>query len=121
MVSYKKYITREYVRANPDLVFLFGDNVASYGRAGQAKEMRSEPNCYGIPTKWFPSREESAYFTDIKFEKIKIYIDDAFAAVPKDKHIVISSGGIGTGLAELPKRAPKVLAYILKKIEELNV
>jgi hypothetical protein len=46
-----KHITREMVRADPSTVFVFGDNMARNGLAGQAKEMRGEPNAIGVPTK----------------------------------------------------------------------
>ena len=49
-----RFITREYVRANPDKIFLFGDNLEQRGLGGQAAAMRGEPNAVGIPTKKRP-------------------------------------------------------------------
>lgn len=87
---------------------------------GQAAECRGQPNCIGIPTKKFPNMEQSSFFTDNQFEYIIPYIDAAFDEIPKDIIVVIPTDGIGTGLAMLPTRAPKIYKYILKRIEQLN-
>ncbi len=47
----RELIRREDVRAEPDKIFLFGDNLKESGYGGQAKEMRGEANARGIPTK----------------------------------------------------------------------
>ncbi len=46
----KKY-TRAYIRAHPDWLFVFGDNMMRRGFGGQAAEARGEPNAIGIATK----------------------------------------------------------------------
>lgn len=46
-----RHISRAYVRANRDKLFLFGDNLERRGFGGQAAAMRAEPNAVGIPTK----------------------------------------------------------------------
>lgn len=57
-----QFITREYVRANRDKLFLFGDNLERRGLGGQAAAMRDEPNAIGIPTKKSPSYKNAAFF-----------------------------------------------------------
>jgi len=47
-ILYQDQIKRDDLRAHPDRIYLFGDNVARQGRGGQAKEMRGEPNALGI-------------------------------------------------------------------------
>lgn len=119
-IWYKGDITREFVQANPDYIFLFGDNTIRQGYGGQAKEMRGEPNAIGIVTKRFPSMEFGSLFTDDDFEEAKRYIDMDFARIPDScKTIVIPYAGLGTGRALLNKYAPKIYDYILKKIEQL--
>jgi hypothetical protein len=54
MIIYQKYIKREDLRANPTVLYVFGDNEARTGLGGQAKEMRGEPNAVGIATKASP-------------------------------------------------------------------
>ena len=41
------WITRDDLRANRDLIYVFGDNVERAGRRGLAREMRGEPNAHG--------------------------------------------------------------------------
>jgi hypothetical protein len=114
-----KLITRAYVRANPDTLFVFGDNMEQRGYGGQAKEMRGEPNVVGVPTKRSPSRDEGAYFSDAMWwhdPTIKAAIDEAFQtlvmALKAGKDVVIPADGLGTGKAELPSRAPDIYSYI---------
>lgn len=60
--SERKHITREMLRAEPDTLFVFGDNMKERGFGGQAKEMRGEPNAVGIPTKWEPTNADRSFF-----------------------------------------------------------
>lgn len=115
-MRYANYITRAMVRAEPKTLFVFGDNMARIGFGGQAKEMRGEINTVGIPTKWKPSHAESSYLRDDDFERVRPEIDAAFVRLTL--HLVIGgdivwpTAGIGTGLAELPERAPLIWNYI---------
>lgn len=122
-------ITRDFVKANPDMLFVFGDNMAGVGLGGQAREMRGEPNAIGVPTKWTPNRTPAAYFSDEDWwidSRCPIYftICTAFrsieAALAAGRDVVMPADGLGTGLAELPRRAPKIHAYIEKWIERLE-
>jgi hypothetical protein len=119
-----QFITRENVRANRDKLFLFGDNLERRGLGGQAAAMRGEPNAIGIPTKKSPSYRSDAFFSDDEFEKNKTAIDAAFAEVSRAatdsiRAIVIPSAGLGTGRAQLAKRAPRTFAYLHQKLTEL--
>ena len=64
IVEKMAWITREIVQANPDKIFLFGDNLLRVGLGGQAGATRGEPNAVGIPTKKTPAGDEAASFTD---------------------------------------------------------
>jgi len=119
-----KFITREMVRANRDKLFLFGDNLERRGYGGQAAAMRGEPNAIGIPTKKSPTYKAGAFFTDLEFEQNKDAIDAAFAEITNAvtdsiRAIVIPSNGLGTGRAQLDKRAPRTFAYLQKRLDEL--
>lgn len=125
MIQRLKYITREYVKANPDKLFLFGDNLEQRGFGGQAAAMRGEPNAVGIPTKKKPSREESAFFSDDEFELNKSAIEAALSPVfiaVSDNNItvVIPADGLGTGRAELDRRAPRTFAYLQRRLADLE-
>lgn len=110
-----RFITRKYVRANRDKLFVFGDNLERRDFGGQAAEMRGEPNALGIPTKKRPSYNSGAFFTDAEFEQNKAAIDAAFAkilaSVSDSIRVVIPSDGLGTGRAQLDRRAPRTFAY----------
>jgi hypothetical protein len=122
-VEHMELITREYVRANRDKVFLFGDNLMQIGYGGQAAAMRGEPNAIGIPTKRRPDSETDAFFSDRHFEHQKWFIDRAFKkleAWPEGTVVVIPSAGLGTGLAELDQRSPKTFAYLVDQLAVLG-
>lgn len=123
-VERMRFITREYIRANPDWIFLFGDNLVQRGFGGQAAAMRGEPNAVGIPTKKRPSYSPDAFFIDTEFDQNKAAIDLAFnrlaeAVTNAIQAIVIPSDGLGTGRAELDKRAPRTFAYLQSRLKEL--
>lgn len=119
------FITREYVRANRDKLFLFGDNLDRKGYGGQAAAMRGEPNAIGIPTKKSPNNSASVFFSDNEFEQNKAAIDAAFAEIARSvtdsiRGIVIPSDGLGTGRAQLDSRAPRTFGYLQQKLIELS-
>lgn len=128
-VIYFKWILRSDLTSHPDWIFLFGDNAMRIGLGGQAKMMRNEPNAIGIRTKWAPYRDKEAYFSDEQYVRIcdMIHCDlvPVAEALRQGKTVVIPKDGLGTGLSDLPKRAPKVFEflrseiYALEKIEPL--
>lgn len=54
-------ITKEYLRANPSHIFVFGDNCFRTGHGGAAK-LRHEPNVYGFITKRSPDYLDASFF-----------------------------------------------------------
>lgn len=120
------YITRSFVKAHPDHIFLFGDNLAGKGFGGQAAAMRGEPNAVGIPTKKYPSNSSEAFFCDSEIEQNREAIDLAFdrlsALISSGmKFVVIPADGLGTGRAQLQERAPLTFAYLQKRLRELSL
>lgn len=116
-------LTKDLVEANPDLIYLFGDNLQRTGTAGQATiRHASTKNVVGIPTKKKPATTEDAYFTDSDedFEIFKKGVDEALASIPAGKTVVMPSAGIGTGLAQLPTRAPRLFAYLQQRLKSLG-
>ena len=126
MVIRQKIIIRTEVRAHPERLYVFGDNMARRGYGGQAGEMRGESNAIGVPTKWRGERDDGAYFTNDDWLNgdVRTAICDAFAqieeALNEGRDVVIPSDGLGTGLAELPQRAPKLHAWIENRIAYLE-
>jgi hypothetical protein len=106
------------LRKYPKILFVFGDNMLEQGMGGQAKEMRGEPNAVGIPTKFLPSYEDKAFFSDDDLYRVKYRIDDRvlklFCHASDDGQIVWPKAGIGTGLADLRNKAPAIWDLIEK-------
>lgn len=124
---YQKHILRAHLKANPQVLFVFGDNVKRSGFRGQAAEMRGEPNAVGIATKWAPSMSTSAMFYDTQLDAIERLVEQDIAVVVRaledNKIVVWPTDGIGTGLSQLPQNAPKVWAgfeYMRKKLEKIG-
>lgn len=112
----QKWIMRADLKNNPDTIYIFGDNTERVGLGGQAKEMRGEPNAIGVATKWAPASDDAAFFSDDRFSEICLILDEdmepVFTAALAGKTIVVPADGLGTGLSELPQRAPKCNRYL---------
>jgi hypothetical protein len=79
MIIYQSRIYRADLRANPDVLYVFGDNAIRRGYGGQAGEMRGEPNARGVATKWSPGNHPNDYFSDLQYDKaIQIIDEDTF-------------------------------------------
>lgn len=120
-------ITREEVRrTSATTYYVFGDNLEHKGLGGLARVMRNESNVVGIPTKHYPSMDERAFFDDDDMYKpnIMVEVDNAIRRIDillQDGYdVVIPMAGIGTGLAQLPQRAPRLFHYIEQKLQFLE-
>ena len=122
VIVYKKFWTIKIVRNNPNCLFVFGDNDIEYGKGGQAI-IRDEPNTMGIPTKKYPDNKESSFYSDSEYDKNKLKINKALKKILKKlknyECIVIPNNGFGTGLSQLPIKAPKTLEYLNKKLKKI--
>lgn len=117
MIEYRDYIKRAMLKAEPEKLFVFGDNFARMGFGGQAKEMRGEPNAVGIPTKRNPTMLKGAFLRDEDIgEWYRKVGPDIVRLLDEGIIIVWPTAGIGTGLARLEETAP----LIFKKIEALK-
>jgi len=125
LIIKQKWIARTDLQANPDVLYLFGDNLLRQGWGGQAAEMRDEPNSCGIATKRYPYTTTNSYFYDADPDVFNI-IDEEFKKVVamfsagRFKAIVVPSSGLGTGLSNLQSTAPTLLKYIEDKVESLK-
>ena len=113
-----KRFSEEKCQDLPDYLFIFGDNLMHHGRGGQAI-IRNEPNTYGIPTKKLPSRTKASYFDDSEYESNIDHIKRAIDGIPMNyAAIVFPEDGLGTGLAELPTRAPRTYKFLVDSLNE---
>ena len=113
---YQNKIFRADLKANPDRIYVFGDNLVRRGFGGQAAEMRGEPNSVGVATKKYPARTPNAYFYDAEYDSnianITSDFEPIFAALKAGKTVVFPAKGIGTGLSKTENTAPKTFAYL---------
>lgn len=115
MIEYIDWLARDTLRANPDKLFVFGDNAQRLGREGQAAVCRGELNTLGIATKWAPSMEPSAFFSDddpTAWDIVHNGLQTVRIHLTAGRTIVVPRAGIDTGLSRMPERCPKLLAYI---------
>jgi hypothetical protein len=123
---FKETYNTKTLRARPDCLFLFGDNEDKAGTRGQAV-IRHEPNAVGIVTKRHPFMNEDSFYDDEDYDANASAIDESFENLRKKieasgmeyKFIFIPKDGLGTGLAQLPQRAPKTFVYILSLLYDL--
>lgn len=110
-VRFQKWITRQDLRNNPEVYYVFGDNVRRQGLGGQAREMRGEPNAIGVVTKWAPGMDENDFFKDFQHPYYGPVLSADLARImtlySEGKTIVFPSDGLGTGLSMLPTKAPQ--------------
>lgn len=117
-IKYLKWITRDMLQKEPEARFVFGDNTQREGLGGQAKEMRYERNAIGIVTKWKPTNEESAFFSDLAFGTgphflIVQDLKRVQQALKEGRVVYAPFDGLGTGLSQLPERAPRLYNMIV--------
>ncbi len=124
-VIFQKLYKREDARRNANVLYVFGDNVQRRGMGGQAGEMRHEPNAVGVATKYAPSMEPNAFFSEdptMQAAQQRILDDDMkplFEKVKRGGVVIWPTDGIGTGLSELPQRAPSTFEYLETKLAAL--
>ncbi len=118
----QSWITRDDLQGNPDVVYVFGDNLMKKGMGGQAKEMRGEPNAYGIATKCRPDNNAGAFFDDstIGFHNaVEAGLSFIEGLLKNGYDVVIPRDGLGTGFSQLPVYAPELAKYIESRIAHM--
>lgn len=121
-IEFLGIIKRDMLRVAADARFVFGDNLVRRGMAGQAAEMRGEPNAIGVATKRHPGVAETAYFSDDSFDDFTaLCVDIAKVRFALDggRLIYIPKAGLGTGLSQLPTRAPKLYRHLYDAISAM--
>ena len=117
--------TNADVKANPNKIYVFGDNTQRVGTGGQA-QIRNNENAFGIATKIEPNNSKEAFMSDIDdgrmvtwYEANIIAIDNDIAKIKADgRPVVLPKDGLGTGLAKLKENAPRTYAYLKQRLLE---
>lgn len=109
-IIYQHRYTKNECLINPEVLYVFGDNLLNVGYAGQAI-IRGAPNAVGLYTKKSPME----YLTDTDLElvlqrsekrrhRLELHFNRRGTIIwPKDN--------IGTGLAALRQHAPMIADY----------
>ena len=92
-------VTAQYLRDNPDHIFVFGDNTIRKGKGGAAK-LRDFPNTYGFITKKYPNNLDGSFYRPKEY--MSIFVDESMKLAQEitdnpDKTYLISK--LGAGLA----------------------
>jgi len=113
--------TKDDVKANPEKIYIYGDNDRRSGKGGQAI-IRDLPNTLGIRTKKKPSDSEDSYWSDDDFEINKRKIIEDVNAIKLElmfgKTVVFSRGGYGTERAKLKEKAPKTFEFLCQVLKD---
>ena len=95
-----KYITKEDLDANPNWVFVFGDNLERWGYAGAAA-LRDHPQAYGFVTKKYPDNRDESFYRPTEYMGTAFMEEEAKLIKLIESHpaktFVISR--LGSGLA----------------------
>tara|TARA_R110000772_G_scaffold66361_2_gene147895 strand:- start:1353 stop:1757 length:405 start_codon:yes stop_codon:yes gene_type:complete len=108
---YEPYYSKEALRAEPEALFIFGDNCECYGRGGQAV-IRYEPNAVGIATKLSPRAFMSDDDLLANCARILKDLEPINSALNQGKTVYWPKGGIGTGLSAMPSRCPQTFEVL---------
>lgn len=121
----QKWIKREDLQSNPNVLYVFGDNMVRKGYGGQAAEMRGEPNGIGVVTKTAPHMGDDAFFgeephqIEVQNRTIDSDMKPLFEHVKAGGIVVWPTDDIGTERAELARRSPSTWAHLKAKFAAL--
>lgn len=117
ILFYTGWYSVELVQSNRDVIFVYGDNSLGFGHGGQAV-IRDQVNTLGVPTKWAPSNDEYAFYSDACWDRplVRDRLGLIGRSLAAGKTVVIPGTyeqiELGTGLSQLPTRGPDAYAQI---------
>lgn len=117
---FQSRIYRADLRANPNVIYVYGDNEERWGLGGQAKEMRGEPNALGVATLKAPG----VFWTDANANHQNAIIDTdmrpVFRALRDGRTVAFPLDGVGSGLADLERRSPLTWRHLQHRIQQMK-
>lgn len=110
---------------NPNKLFIFGDNTQRYGKAGQA-QIRECQNSVGLATKFNPGMNDHDFFSDARLEECSTIMEQDVQKIincltnPSRGFdtLVFPVNGFGTGLSQLPEKAPRTYGMLCKLLND---
>lgn len=123
-IAYVAWYTRREIQNNPQWLYVFGDNLQGHGYGGQAKEARDEPNAVGIPTKRAPHMGPNAYLSDDDYKQwigvTRLLFARLEAHLARGGTVIWPLHGIGTGLAKLNQKAPRIAKHLADWLDHMS-
>lgn len=123
-IVYQTRINRQDLRANLDVLYVFGDNDERRGYGGLAASVRGEPNAIGVRTKKAPTMAPGAFYDDSELrENISGMASDLLPAeehLQQGKIVVFPLSPLGSGMAKLEELAPETYRRLQSMVEELR-
>lgn len=123
--SIKKMNIGAGVLGHPGFIYVFGDNLEGTGRGGQAV-IRGQNGAFGIPTKRSPKTTKDAYFgnpanAQEEAAAITRAVDRIIEVAQRTgMTVVLPADGLGTGLAKLEQKSPKLFAHLQAELARLK-
>lgn len=112
-----KYVTEKFLRDNPNVTFVFGDNLIRKGKGGAAK-LRDEPNAYGFITKKYPNNDDGSFYRPPEYAELfyseLLQLAKEIEKNPERTYLISKLGG---GLANKYKIYEVIIESGLKKLE----
>lgn len=113
-----KRITEEFLRRNPNVVFVYGDNLIRKGKGGAAK-LRDEPNTYGFITKKYPNNNPESFYKPDEYRKVfEVELAKLLKEIELNPNRVYLISKIGAGLANQYGIYDKVIVPGLAELKE---
>lgn len=104
-----KVITKEFLRENPNCVFVFGDNRLRKGKKGAA-ELRDEPNTYGFITKKEPNNNDESFFKPVEYRYVfEEEMRKLMLKIINNPNKIFLISRLGSGLADKYNISEKVI------------
>ena len=114
------HITRSFVIAHSELIFLYGQDYTNKGCLGQAWQMANEANSFPVCTMFKLCHSQSdKFFHDDFFQSNVDKIEERLAAVPKDGRAIIAPRKIGQGHSQLIHKAPRTFDYLKQRLAKI--
>jgi hypothetical protein len=116
MIEIPKYVTAEFLKENPNVTFVFGDNLIRKGKGGAAA-LRDEPNTYGFITKKYPNNQDSSFYRPDEYVEL-FYAELLRLAkeIEKNSERTYLISKLGGGLANRYKIYEEIIEPSLKKL-----
>lgn len=114
LVIRQTWITREDLRANRNVTYVFGDDVAHKEHRGLARHMRNEPNAHAISIGWAPHEPFSLTTSEAAIARMDADLD---ALVARASTIIVwPLSGLVPEFQSMPE---ELRLYLRSKVHKL--